>query len=171
MAHVVLVIDADRSRREAFATRVHDLFADLPGTTTNTIRAGDMICLWAAVARAPVSIFQDHDSCALLLGYAIDDAGAWLTARDLHDRRRASSDGICDGYHAAVTFGQTQGVTVAVDPCGLFPLYHSALGTGMGDQGGRCEFDAGGVWCASVIRPAGRPPGSVRHPPRARHAR
>ena len=135
MAHVALVIDADRSRREAFATRVHDLFADLPGTTTNTIRAGDMICLWAAAARAPVSIFQDHDSCALLLGYAIDDAGAWLTARDLHDRRRASADGICDGYHAAVTFGRAQGVTVAVDPCGLFPLYHAALGTGMGDQG------------------------------------
>ena len=135
MAHVALVIDADRSRREAFATRVHDLFADLPGTTTNTIRAGDMICLWAAAARAPVSIFQDHDSCALLVGYAIDDAGAWLTARDLHDRRRASSDGICDPYHAAVTFGRAQGVTVAVDPCGLFPLYHAALGTGMGDQG------------------------------------
>ena len=135
MAHVALVIDADRSRREAFATRVHDLFADLPGTTTSTIRAGDMICLWAAAARAPVSIFQDHDSCALLVGYAIDDAGAWLTARDLHDRRRASADGICDGYHAAVTFGRAQGVTVAVDPCGLFPLYHAALGTGMGDQG------------------------------------
>ena len=135
MAHVALVIDADRSRREAFATRVHDLFADLPGTTTSTIRAGDMICLWAAAARAPVSIFQDHDSCALLLGYAIDDAGAWLTARDLHDRRRASADGICDGYHAAVTFGRAQGVTVAVDPFGLFPLYHAALGTGMGDQG------------------------------------
>lgn len=137
MAHLAIVIDADRSRREEFVARARDLFADLPGTTTNTAHAGDMACLWATGPRAPVSVFQEHDAFALLLGYAIDDAGAWLTARDLHDRRRAGAQvaGTCDGYHAAVMFDPAQGLMASVDPFSLFPLYHASVGGGAGSDG------------------------------------
>ena len=130
MAHLAIVVDDNRPRREAFVARVRDLFADLPGTTTKVAHAGDMACLWATGPRAPVSVFHEHDTFALLLGYAIDDAGRWLSARDLHDCRRASAPaaGACDGYHVAVTFEPAQGLTVAVDPFGLFPLYHAAVG-------------------------------------------
>ncbi len=135
MAHFAIVIDGNLPRREVFAARVRDLFADLPGTTTNTAHAGDMTCLWAVGPRAPVSLFQERDAFALLLGYAIDDAGAWLTARDFHDRRLAPAAGACDGYHAAVTFDPSQGLTAAVDPFGLFPLYHASVGGGAGEDG------------------------------------
>jgi asparagine synthase (glutamine-hydrolysing) len=135
MAHFAIAIDGNRPRREAFAARVRTLFADLPDTTTNTAHAGDMTSLWAVGPRAPVSVFQERDAFALLLGYAIDDAGAWLTARDLHDRRLAPAAGACDGYHAAVTFDPSQGLTAAVDPFCLFPLYHASVGGGAGEDG------------------------------------
>lgn len=127
MAHLAIVIDADRGRRETFTTRVRGLFTNLPGATTNAADAGDMTCLWAAGPRAPVSVFHERDAFALLLGYAIDDAGAWLTARDLHDLSRGPHAGACDGYHAAVTFAPAQGLMAAIDPLGLFPLYHAAV--------------------------------------------
>jgi hypothetical protein len=135
MAHFAIAIDGNLPRRKAFASRVRDLFADLPGTTTNTAHAAGMTCLWAVGPRAPVSVFQEHDAFALLLGYAIDDAGAWLTARDLHDRRLAPAAGACDGYHAAVTFDPSQGLTAAVDPFCLFPLYHASVGGSAGEDG------------------------------------
>lgn len=130
MAHVAIVIDVNRARREQFAARVRELFADLPGTTTHAVCTGDMACLWAAGPRAPVSVWQEQDAFALLLGYAIDDAGRWLTARDLHERSREPARGACDGYHAAVTFDPVEGLTVAVDPFCLFPLYHATVGSG-----------------------------------------
>jgi hypothetical protein len=137
MAHLAIVIDANRSHREEFVARARDLFADLPDTTTNTAHAGDMACLWATGPRAPVSVFQEHDAFAMLLGYAIDDASAWLTARDLHDRRRAGAQvaGTCDGYHAAVTFDPAQGLVASVDPFSLFPLYHASVSGGAGADG------------------------------------
>ena len=135
MAHFAIAIDGNLPRREAFAARVRDLFADLPGTTANTANAGDMTCLWAVGPRAPVSVFQERDAFALLLGYAIDDAGAWLTARDLHERRLAPAAETCDGYHAAVTFDPFQGLTATVDPFCLFPLYHASVGGGAGEDG------------------------------------
>ncbi len=127
MAHLALVIDANQPRREAWVARMRALLADLPGTTTAVAEAGDMACLWACGPRAPVSMVREGDAFALLVGYAIDDAGMWLAARDLHDRATRGNAAVCDGYHAAVTFDPVRGLGVAVDPFGLFPLYHAAV--------------------------------------------
>ena len=137
MAHFALAVDANRSRRETFVARVRECFAELPGTTTNEMLGEDMACLWATGRRAPVSVFHDRDAFALLLGYAIDDAGTWLTGRELYDRRhdRTPAVGACDGYHAAVTFDPAQGLTAAVDPFGVFPLYYATIGGGASGDG------------------------------------
>lgn len=127
MAHFALVVDPRRPRREEFAARVGRLFAALPNATTAAADAGDMTCLWAAGPQAPVSVLHERVAFALLLGYAIDDAGTWLTARDLHDRAAHGTVGVCDGYHVGLTFDPARGLTAAVDPFSLFPLYHATV--------------------------------------------
>ncbi len=132
MAHLALLLEADPARRERFAARLQRLFASLPAVRIGTASAGDLICVWAAGPTAPLDVQADGDSLALLIGYAVDDAGRWLTARELAAAWLAPAGPRTahDGYHVAVAADPARGLAVGVDPLGMFPLYHAALAGG-----------------------------------------
>jgi len=130
MAHLALVIDEDVVRREIFVRRVRTMFADLPGAVVGGATVGNLACAWAHGPRAPVSIERSDDAFAILLGYAIDDDGRWITAAGLAERwlgGHPAAD-VFDGYHVGVAYDSTRGLAAAVDPLGLFPLYHGTSG-------------------------------------------
>lgn len=132
MAHLALVVDADPGRRERFAAAVRTLFADLPGTAAGMATAGPVTCVWAAGATAPLDVHQAGDRLAVLIGYAVDDAGRWVRARELADAWLAddAERTAHDGYHVGVAFDPARGMAAGVDPLGVFPLYHAALPDG-----------------------------------------
>ncbi|MGA0041417.1 MAG: hypothetical protein ACO3NZ_16370 [Pirellulales bacterium] len=78
MAHLALVIDADRDRRERFAAGVRRLFSELPDTVAGEVQSGSLSCLWVAGPHAPIDIAHDDERVAVLMGYAVDDAGRCL---------------------------------------------------------------------------------------------
>ena len=99
MAHLALLVDADPVRRERFAAAVRTLFAALPGTAIGAAEAGPVTCLWAAGPTAPLDVHQVGDRLAVLVGYAVDDAGRWVSAGNLarawlaDDAERTAHDG------------------------------------------------------------------------------
>jgi hypothetical protein len=132
MAHLALVVDPDPVRRERFAAGVRRLFAELPGTALAEASAGDLTCVWAVGPRAPLDLHRDGERLSLLVGYAVDDAGRWLTARQLaawlaEDGERTAHD----GYHVGVAHDPVRGLAIGVDPLGLFPLYHAQPADGV----------------------------------------
>lgn len=133
MAHLALVVDRDPVRRERFAAGVRELFAELPDVIPGEAAAGDLTCIWAAGPLAPIDLQRDGDRVALLLGYAVDDAGRWLTARQLADAWLADEGDHTaqDGYHVGFAFDPARGLAVGVDPLGLFPLYHAEPADGV----------------------------------------
>jgi hypothetical protein len=133
MAHVALIVDPDPVRRKQFAAGVRRLFAELPGTVLAEATSGDLTCIWAAGPCAPVDLHRDGDRIALVVGYAVDDAGRWLTAKELADSWLAA-DGertAHDGYHVGFAHDPVRGLAVGVDPLGLFPLYHAQPADGV----------------------------------------
>jgi hypothetical protein len=133
MAHLALVVDPDPTRRERFAAGVRELFAELPDVVPGEATAGDLTCVWAAGPRAPVDLHHAGDHLALLVGYAVDDAGRWLTARQLADAWLADEGDhrAQDGYHVGVAYDPDRGLAAGVDPLGLFPLYHATPAEGV----------------------------------------
>ena len=128
MAHLALLIDDDGDRRDQFVARMQTLFAALPGATRATARTNNLVCVWAHGPRTPVSVYQEGHSLGILIGYAIDDHGRWISARDLCTRwhERPVADGVFDGYHVGIAFDANRGLVAAVDPLGMFPLHHAA---------------------------------------------
>lgn len=128
MAHLALVIDDDPGRRAVFAARVSGLFSALPGSVS-TAAVGPLSCTWVVGPRAPVSLVREGDLLSLLVGYAIDDDDRWITAAELAPRwLAADSGGVFDGYHVGLAFDEARGLAAAVDPLGMFPLYHGQAG-------------------------------------------
>lgn len=128
MAHLAVVIDADPVRRADFAARVSSLFASLPGVVSEAA-AGPFASVWAVGPRAPVSLHRTSDAFALLLGYGVDDHDRWITATDLATPwLTARTGGVFDGYHVGIAYDEARGLAAAVDPLGLFPLYHGMAG-------------------------------------------
>lgn len=132
MAHLALLHDADPARRDRFVAGVRQLFAELPGTTTGAATAGPVTCLWAAAPAAPIDLHLDGDRLALLIGYAVNDAGIWATARELADAWLAEGSAATahDGYHVGVAYDAARGLAAGGDPFGLFPLYHATFPSG-----------------------------------------
>ena len=83
----------------------------------------------------PVSVQKSDDSFAILIGYALDEDGRWLTAKDLAERwhDKTSTAGVFDGYHLGIVYDATKGLVAGVDPFGMFPLYFATLAGG--DEG------------------------------------
>jgi|GEM_PF-1546037 asparagine synthase (glutamine-hydrolysing) len=132
MAHLAILHDADRDRRERFAAGVRSLFGQLPGTVVGEARSGPLICIWVHGPNAPFDIHREDDTLAVLLGYAVDDAGRWLSARELTDAWLApdAADTAQDGYYVGLAWDPARGLAAGVDPLGLFPLYQMPLPTG-----------------------------------------
>lgn len=129
MAHLALLIDADASQRQRFAAGVRSLFSELPETVIAEAHAGPISCLWAAGPNAPVDFSCDEQRLAVLIGYAVDDDGRWVTADELATSWLAAGGErhVHDGYHLGVAYDRVKGFVAGGDPLGLFPLYHASL--------------------------------------------
>ncbi len=129
MAHVAILREADDDRRRQFVTNVRSLFSELPGTTTSEAYAGPLACVWATGPRAPVSLSHEGERLALLIGYAVDDAGRWLTAHQLAEAWLGPEGNgqVYDGYYFGIAADPATGFVAGGDPLGLFPLYHTAV--------------------------------------------
>jgi hypothetical protein len=132
MAHLALLIDADSDRRERFVDGVRSLFSELPNTVIAEAHSGPVRCLWAAGPRAPINVHAGDGHLAVLIGYAVDDAGQWVTADELADAWLTTGGGcrVHDGYHVGIAYDTTRGFAAGNDPLGLFPLYHATLPDG-----------------------------------------
>lgn len=132
MAHLALLFDGDADRRARFSHGVRELFAELPETVMAEAHCGPVSCLWAAGPQAPIDISRDDDRLAVLIGYAVDDAGRWVTAGQLADAwlTPGGASRVHDGYHIGIAYDSTRGFAAGNDPLGLFPLYHAALPDG-----------------------------------------
>lgn len=132
MAHLALIVDDDVDRREAFVSRIRGTFADLPDAAVSAAHVGGMACVWACGPRAPVSVHRTDGRFAILIGYGIDDDDRWITAADLAESWLGGNAerGIFDGYHVGAVYDACRGLAAAVDPFGLFPLYHAEVGHG-----------------------------------------
>ena len=129
MAHLALVIDTDTEQRDRFAHGVRQLFAELPDTVGGEIHDGSLSCLWAAGPNAPIDISRDDDRLAVLIGYAVDEEGRWVTADELATAWLAAGGErhVHDGYHLGVAYDPGKGLVAGGDPLGLYPLYHASL--------------------------------------------
>ena len=132
MAHLALLIDVDTDQRQRFVAGIRDLFSELPETVMGEAHAGPVSCLWAAGLKAPIDVHQDDDRLAVLIGYAVDDAGEWVTADQLAASWLAPGGErhAHDGYHVGVAYDRAWGFAAGGDPLGLYPLYHASLPDG-----------------------------------------
>jgi asparagine synthase (glutamine-hydrolysing) len=129
MAHVAFLHEADAECRRRFAANVRRLFSQLPGTTIGEALAGPLTCVWVTGPRAPVDLWQEGDRLAVLIGYAVDDDGRWVTADQLSETWFApKAERRChDGYHVGIAYDPAKGLVAGGDPLGMFPLYHATL--------------------------------------------
>ncbi len=90
---------------------------------------GDIGLVWGAFAGAPL----DRAPGAFLLGEAIPGPGPERLSAAQYAVRVAvtGTPPACDGYYAAVTFGDDGALTVAADPLGTFPIYVAEAGTAL----------------------------------------
>jgi asparagine synthase (glutamine-hydrolysing) len=128
MANFVVLVDADRSRRERFLKEIENHIAPVPGLATGGVAAGDLAAVWAAAPNAPISSIEGAGTAAVVWGDAIRGPGRQrMVAADLavlwHDVDRPAT---FDGFHAAFSYSESGRLTAGVDVLGLFPLYYAS---------------------------------------------
>lgn len=138
MANFVAIVDPAAERRRAFIHAVNERIALLPALTTGQMDLGAFAVTWAAGDRAPVTSFRDTEAVAVVWGDAmVDDdqhsqdgaASVRIDARRLATfwaPARSSTPPAFDGFHAALRYDTSHGLTVGGDVFGLFPLYYAA---------------------------------------------
>ncbi|MHB8972540.1 MAG: hypothetical protein ACYC3X_09495 [Pirellulaceae bacterium] len=130
MAHLALTIDPDAQRRRQFLDTARGKIRTLAEWVVEELECGDLAMVWGVFPAAPRSC-QAHDAtCALVLGDAILDDGQRLAASSLvaADHCAHAPLPVCDGFYLAAKYARPHGLTLSVDPLGLFPLYYAARG-------------------------------------------
>ena len=129
MANFIAIVDDDEERRRRFLRRVRDEIAPLDGLRSDAIETGDFAAVWAASDRAPISTASSSTEAAIIWGDAIPgpgperlDATRLLRLWEERDTPPASFD----GFHAAMRYDATRGLTAGADVLGLFPVYYAA---------------------------------------------
>lgn len=133
MAHLLLTVEPDPERRSEFRRRAHQRFSLLPGLQVQSVAAGDCAIFWACRQHTPHSSVQTPTSCTLLLGYALNDQGRRLAADEYASEwpDRNLPPPAHDGYFAGIRYATRQGLTVEVDPWGMFPMYYTRIGSSL----------------------------------------
>jgi asparagine synthase (glutamine-hydrolysing) len=131
MAHFLLTAERDPLLRAEVSKRALRRFSHMPGLQVETRSFDDCLLVWACRSHIPRDSTHRDAACSLLLGYALDDHGRWLSAGD-YLREWSSLDLVPtghDGYFVGVRYDRQRGLIVEVDPWGLFPLYYSHVGS------------------------------------------
>jgi asparagine synthase (glutamine-hydrolysing) len=133
MAHLVLAIDPNPSRRQRFLEAAIAKLSSWNDLLIKRLEFGDVALAWACGRQAPSSQHADEDGFGLLLGNAIDDNGNWLDASQISAiwRQGAAPYPIFDGYFLSLCYAQTHGLALSVDPLGMFPMYHAKCGSAL----------------------------------------
>ena len=131
MANFVALIDPDPGVRERFARQAAGAITHHEGMVVRDLGCGDLVVLWAAHARAPVTSAATDTSAALVLGDAIDGPGSRrVTAGELAARTFDDGQipGPSDGYFVALHYSRHDGIRVWADILGFFPVYYWTSG-------------------------------------------
>src|SRR5512135_1824789 len=132
MANFVIVRDPDGGRRRQFAMKARDTLALLPGLVSGEAEHDDVLTMWAAGPRAPVSVACSPEGFAVLFGDARDGAtGERLGATRLAALWQGATDrrpDPADGFHAGVVSHLSGGLTIGCDLLGLYPVYYWSSG-------------------------------------------
>ncbi len=133
MAHFVLTIDPNPSRRQRFLEAAIAKLSGCNDLLVKSLELGDVALAWAYGHQAPSNQHADENGFGLLLGNAIDENGTWLDASQISDlwRQEAPQCPIFDGYFLSLCYSRMHGLALSVDPLGIFPMYHTQCGSAL----------------------------------------
>jgi len=125
MAHLILALEPDPQLRRHFLARAKQTLAAETNLQVHSAELGVLAAVWGVSQQTPVSLSCNEDEFSLLLGYALTENHATITAeRLLQDKRERSWGGqACNGYFATVRYSQAAGLAVDIDPLGFFPMF------------------------------------------------
>ncbi|WNZ29232.1 MAG: hypothetical protein IAX21_11505 [Candidatus Bathyarchaeota archaeon] len=130
VVNFVLLIDPNINRRTEFIKKIMPLIPPVKGLTVFTASNGDLTSIWASGSWTPVSHLNDNKGITTIWGDAINQTRYdKITADQLRKLWNTSSNAIpiaFDGFYAAFTYNQTQGLVVGTDLLGFFPIYYYA---------------------------------------------
>ncbi|MGQ4647676.1 asparagine synthase-related protein [Lyngbya aestuarii] len=132
MANFFIIVDPDPERRLKFQKIIEPLLPPVTGLITNSSAIGDFSATWAAYKSAPLSWVTSQEGAAVVWGEAIvQQESTRIDATNLREIWQKSSHQSLppfDGYYAAVVYHPDNGLIVAADILGLFPLYYYTHG-------------------------------------------
>lgn len=124
MANLLLAIDPDEERRSTFIKNQRKSIAPIAGLSIDGAEGKGCSAVWAISPNAPLSVLNDANGLAIVLGEAIDDDGTRRTAADVRNAWKGSPATCWNGFYLALSAGVDGELVAGVDIFGLFPLYY-----------------------------------------------
>lgn len=124
MANLLVAIDPDPGRREAFVRDVKTKIAPFEGLRIGSEEGPNCSVVWAVSPSAPLSVLSDSEGLSGVLGEAIDESGHRRTASEVRAAWRDDPTSCWDGLYLAFHVDPDGGFLAGVDLLGLFPLYY-----------------------------------------------
>jgi len=121
---------ADRETRISCRERGGALVDQLELSARCELHLDSGLLLGAAPHKAVLQTHTSETETALLLGYALDEEGRPFTPERLAKRWKAQPAFQPDGFFLAAVLRTDGGITVAVDPLGLYPCLYTQLPDG-----------------------------------------
>jgi len=135
MGSFVLAVDPVAQRRKAFRAAARELIAPVPGLSVREAEWGEAALVWAVNPQLPHETRTSPRGSGLLLGYAVGPGDRWQSLEELLALWSGSRpddavppNWVCDGFFGACVATERDGLLVACDPFGIFPLYYANLG-------------------------------------------
>jgi asparagine synthase (glutamine-hydrolysing) len=132
MANFVATVDPDPGRRSQFIQTIQSLLPPVEGLVTHSCSCQDFYACWAAHPSAPVSSIASPAGAAVVWGDVIlPGESTRMDARGLRTLWQQSPHPALppfDGFYAAVAYNPYNGLTLATDILGLFPIYYYTHG-------------------------------------------
>ncbi|NEQ74543.1 MAG: hypothetical protein F6K23_16770 [Okeania sp. SIO2C9] len=131
MANFLVVVDPDPERRSLFIKTVETLIPPVEGLITNSCSTENFHAIWAANAKAPISVVSDEEGAGIIWGQAIpQDSSTIIDAKQLRNQWTSlpTQPPIFDGFYAAIVYEPGLGMRVGADLQGVFPVYYFTHG-------------------------------------------
>jgi asparagine synthase (glutamine-hydrolysing) len=128
MANFIIVVDRNPNRRSQFIQTIQPLLSPVEGLVTHSCSCQDLHACWAAHPSALVSSIASEAGAAVVWGDAIISGESTRMdaerLRTLWQQSPTQPLPPFDGFHAVVAYNSYNGLTLAADILGLFPIYY-----------------------------------------------
>jgi asparagine synthase (glutamine-hydrolysing) len=132
MANFVVTVDPDPGRRSQFIQTIQPLLPPVDGLVTQSCSCQDFYACWAAHPHAPIDSIASPAGAAVVWGEAIIPGESTrmnaLGLRTLWQQSPHPALPPFDGFYAVVAYDPYDGLTLAADILGLFPIYYYTHG-------------------------------------------